>query len=161
MNQEELTHSLRKQAIQKGHSVQTLASGYSMFPFLKKGDILTVEPVPMEMIKRGDVVVFERGEKWIAHRVIKIRVCAEGLEFLLRGDTCIAFDPVVKKNNYVGTVKVFNRKKVEKQVNKGRQRVLNLMISCSGLFYNFSLYSSLKFLRFFVSILKKITPKSA
>ena len=72
MNPEGLTHSLRKEAISKGHSVKTIASGTSMFPFLRKGDLLTIEPVLMDEIKRGDVVVFESEEKWIAHRVIKI-----------------------------------------------------------------------------------------
>ena len=37
MNQQELSHALRKEAIKNGHAVQTLASGYSMFPFLRKG----------------------------------------------------------------------------------------------------------------------------
>jgi signal peptidase I len=111
MNQQELSHALRKEAIKNGHAVQTLASGYSMFPFLRKGDLLTVEPVSMDKIKRGDVVVFESDEKWIAHRVIKIRNGAGGLEFLLRGDTCIEFDPVVDKENYIGHISSCERNK--------------------------------------------------
>jgi signal peptidase I len=109
MNQQELSHALRKEAIRNGHAVQTLASGYSMFPFLRKGDLLTVEPVPMETIKRGDIVVFESEEKWIAHRVIKIRSNTEGLEFLLRGDTNLQFDPVVNSGKYVGAVTSYVR----------------------------------------------------
>jgi signal peptidase len=109
MNQQELSHTLRKEIIGQGRSVQIIASGYSMFPFLRKGDLLTVEPVSMDKIKRGDVVVFESEEKWIAHRVIKIRINAEGLEFLLRGDTNLQFDPVVNSKNYVGAATTYVR----------------------------------------------------
>ncbi len=109
MNQQELSYTLRKEIIGQGRPVQIIASGYSMYPFLRKGDLLTVEPVPMDKIKRGDVVVFESEEKWIAHRVIKIRSTAEGLEFLLRGDTCVSFDPVVNVRNYIGYISSYER----------------------------------------------------
>jgi signal peptidase len=117
MNQQELSHTLRKEIIRQGQSVQIIASGYSMFPFLRKGDLLTVEPVSMDKIKRGDVVVFESEEKWIAHRVIKIRSNAEGLEFLLRGDTCIEFDPVVNVRNYIGHISSCERNKPSNSFN--------------------------------------------
>lgn len=117
MNQQELSHALRKEAIKNGHAVQTLASGYSMFPFLRNGDLLTVEPVSMDKIKRGDVVVFESEEKWIAHRVIKIRSNAEGLEFLLRGDTCVTLDPPVNKENFIGVVYEYYRLGKQRKTN--------------------------------------------
>lgn len=123
MNQQELSHALRKEAIKNGHAVQTLASGYSMFPFLRKGDILTVEPIPMNKIKRGDVVVFEMEENWIAHRVIKIRNSEKGLEFLLRGDTCISFDPVVNQFNYVGALINFTRNKKTVSLHTSRKKI--------------------------------------
>ncbi len=140
MNQQELSHALRKEAIKQGHSVQTVASGYSMFPFLRKGDLLTVEPVSMDKIKRGDVVVFESEEKWIAHRVIKIRNVTDGLEFLLRGDTRLAFDPLVNKGNYVGVIQVFSRKNGVKNItNKGLLFWKNIILAFD-LLYNLPLY---------------------
>lgn len=63
MNQKELSHALRKEIIAQGRSVQILAAGYSMFPFLRKGDILTINPAPIDLIKRGDIVVYELNEK--------------------------------------------------------------------------------------------------
>lgn len=109
MNQQELSHALRKEAIKNGHAVQTLASGYSMFPFLRKGDILTVEPIPMNNIKRGDVVVFEMEEKWIAHRVIRIYTNNESIQITTRGDARISSDPLVNKSNYIGLVYTIER----------------------------------------------------
>lgn len=155
MNQQELSHALRKEAIKNGHSVQTLASGHSMFPFLRKGDILTVEPIPMDKVQRGDVVVFESEEKWIAHRVIKIRKGAAGLEFLLRGDTCIKFDPVVNKKNYKGIVIAFKRKSSENNLAQGRFLFWKKIINALGYFYNLSLYVSRMTLSLKSSIRKK------
>jgi signal peptidase I len=149
MTPEELSHELRKEAISKGHSVQTVASGYSMFPFLRIGDLLTVEPVPMETIKLGDIVVFESGGKWIAHRVINIRSKADGLGFLLRGDTCIEFDPVVNKENYIGSVRVFTRMNSKKVMFKGVLNAWNKIILAIGLVYNFPLY----FMRIFIGLI--------
>jgi signal peptidase len=142
MNPQELSHTLRKEAIKNGHAVQTLASGYSMFPFLRKGDLLTVKPVPMDKIKRGDVVVFESEDRWIAHRVIKIRSNTEGLEFLLRGDTCIAFDPLVDKENFIGSVQIFTRENSKKVLSKGALNAWRKIIGALGLLYNFPLYCS-------------------
>jgi signal peptidase I len=109
MNPEELTHSLRKEAILNGHSVKTIASGTSMFPFLRKGDLLTIEPLSMDKIKRGDVVVFECEEKWIAHRVIKIHSNDGLAEFTTRGDARVSNDPPVRKENYIGIVSYLER----------------------------------------------------
>lgn len=145
MNQQELSHTLRKEIIRQGRSVQIVASGYSMYPFLRKGDLLTVEPVTMETIKLGDIVVFESGGKWIAHRVIHIRSKADSLGFLLRGDTCIEFDPVVNKENYIGSVRVFTRKNSKKNSSTGALNAWRKIIVAVGLLYNFPLYCSRTF----------------
>ncbi len=110
MTPEELSHKLRKDAISKGHSVQTVASGYSMFPFLRKGDLLTVEPVPMDKIKRGDVIVFESNGKWIAHRVMIKFIENDKIKLIPRGDARISSDPIVTFENYVGIVSIYQRR---------------------------------------------------
>jgi len=151
MSLQELSHELRKEAILQGYAVQTIASGYSMFPYLRKGDILTVQPIPMAKIKRGDIVVFESGEKWIAHRVIKIRNSAEGLEFLLRGDTCVAFDPIVNEGNYVGVVQVFTRHNSKKNMTDVWLLFWKKIIVTFGLLYNLPLYCTRMALVFILS----------
>ena len=132
MNPEELTHSLRKEAIFKGHSVKTIASGTSMFPFLRKGDLLTIEPLSMDEIKRGDVVVFERDEKWIAHRVIKIH-SNEGLtEFTTRGDARVSNDPPVRKENYIGLVSYLERNNKRISLTSFRKKISTQFILLGG-----------------------------
>ena len=108
MNTQEAT-SLRKQLIENNHAVKIVASGYSMFPFMRNGDLLTISPVPMEEIQIGDVAVFERNNDWISHRVIDIRKTNNETTLILRGDTCIQNDPLVTKENYIGKTLSFER----------------------------------------------------
>jgi signal peptidase I len=107
MNTQEAT-SLRKQLIENNHAVKIVASGYSMFPFMRNGDIQTISPVPIEEIKVGDVAVFERDNDWISHRVIAIHNNNK-IILTLRGDTCIQLDPLVTKANYIGKTVAFER----------------------------------------------------
>lgn len=108
MNTQEAT-SLRKQLIENNHAVKIVASGYSMFPFMRPGDVQTISPVPIEEIKVGDVAVFERDTDWISHRVIDIRNTNNGTTLILRGDTCIQIDPLVTTANYIGKTVGFER----------------------------------------------------
>ena len=101
--------SLRKKLIENNHSVKIVASGYSMFPFMRNGDVQTISPVPIEEIKVGDVAVFERDNDWISHRVIAIRNPNNETTLILRGDTCIQIDPLVTNANYIGKTVGFER----------------------------------------------------
>jgi signal peptidase len=136
MNQQELSHTLRKEIIGQGRSVQIIASGYSMFPFLRKGDLLTVEPVSMDKIKRGDVVVFESEEKWIAHRVIRIMSHINEIQFLLRGDTNLHFDEEVNHKNYIGRIKYFERKNKSKNIDNYSRVLWTILIRAAGVVYS-------------------------
>jgi signal peptidase len=135
MNQQELSHTLRKEIIAQGRSVQIIASGYSMFPFLRKGDLLTVEPVSMDKIKPGDVVVFESEEKWIAHRVIRILNHKNEIQFLLRGDTNFQFDEEINQKNYIGQIKYFRRKNKSKNLDNCNRLLWTRLIIASGVVY--------------------------
>jgi signal peptidase I len=109
MNTQEAT-SLRKQLIENNHAVKIVASGYSMFPFMRNGDVQIIKPIPIEEIKVGDVAVFERDSDWISHRVIAIHNNNNKIILTLRGDTCIQLDPLVTKANYIGKTVGFERK---------------------------------------------------
>lgn len=139
MNQQELSHALRKEAIKNGHSVQTLASGYSMFPFLRKGDILTVEPIPLDKVKRGDVVVFESEEKWIAHRVIKICNYNSQIKLITRGDSRISNDPIVIDSNFVGVTSNIQRKNTFVSLSSPSRRISTRFHLIGGVMLSFFL----------------------
>ena len=128
--------------------MKTIASGTSMFPFLRKGDLLTIEPVLMDEIKRGDVVVFESEEKWIAHRVIKIHYNDGLTEFTTRGDARVSNDPPVRKENYIGIVSYLERNNTCISLTSFRKKIRTQLHLLGGLllsqFLNFWVRTSIE-----------------
>lgn len=119
------------------HQVKLKVGGYSMFPFLRDGDIITLQKCDVSEIAPGDIIVFRSGKKWIAHRLIRIDN-ESGQTFLhCRGDTCKNYDTPFTPDSLVGKVVSFSRKGKEKNlaspVNKGKMRN---SLQSSGLFHS-------------------------
>jgi signal peptidase I len=57
--------------LSKGQAVQVSVRGMSMFPLLMKGDVVLVEKVTYKALRKGDIVVFERNDIWVAHRLVR------------------------------------------------------------------------------------------
>lgn len=67
--------------LREGQPVRFRAAGLSMEPSIRDGDAITVVPVPLEEVSRGDVLLYRRDERLLAHRVLgRVR----GVEGLLR-----------------------------------------------------------------------------
>lgn len=79
----------------------TVASS-SMHPTLKTGDKITVEPVDLDLIQIGQVVVFKNESgKMIVHRVVK----KNGFVLVTAGDSLRRFDSPVHISDVIGIVK--------------------------------------------------------
>jgi signal peptidase I len=154
MNTQEAT-SLRKQLIENNHAVKIVASGYSMFPFMRNGDVQTISPVPIEEIKVGDVAVFERDNDWISHRVIDIRNTNNETILILRGDTCIQLDPLVTKANYIGKTVGFEREGKTRLLHSKKYKVISKVVLLLGFPYSASFYYTGRTISFFLRLLKK------
>ncbi len=59
------------QLLAQGHTVQVPVHGMSMFPILMPGDKVQIKQVTFDQMKPGQVLIFECGGQWIAHRLIK------------------------------------------------------------------------------------------
>jgi hypothetical protein len=59
--------------LRRGNRVRFRAPGYSMYPTILHEDVITVEPVKVESIKVGDIVLYQSENSVIAHRVVKIK----------------------------------------------------------------------------------------
>jgi signal peptidase I len=81
---------LSEALLREGRAVRFRASGISMRPFIREGDILTVKPIDPAKVRRGDVVLFKGPRDRVrAHRVIRITHDGERLHFTARGDNAI------------------------------------------------------------------------
>jgi len=99
---------LHEEALKAGGDIKTRVGGISMYPFLKKGDIITIHPVPIVEIEPGDVIIFKTHDKLVAHRCIK--TYPDKSTCLTRGDTCPSLDPIVTIESYLGKIIEVSRK---------------------------------------------------
>jgi len=73
-------------ALESNQRVRMTAMGSSMFPFIRGGDVVEIEPIRSAPLA-GDVVLAQRdlmpeGERYVVHRIVRI----EGEMYFLRGD---------------------------------------------------------------------------
>ncbi len=102
---------LSKDLLKQGVSVKLRAGGFSMFPALRRKDILQVRPVPPTDIQPGDIIVFFRVNRFIAHRVHDMSVRdASDFECRTIGDSSLLQDERVHADNYLGKVTAFERR---------------------------------------------------
>jgi ATP-binding cassette, subfamily B, bacterial len=107
--------------LKEHHLVKLTVTGYSMFPFLKNGDIVTLRKCNTSELLTGDIVGFKAANNWVAHRLIKIKNQNVKTVFICRGDTCKNFDRPFTSEEFIGKVIAYNRKGKEKIIeNKGK-----------------------------------------
>lgn len=83
-----------------GLSFRFQAVGQSMYPTIRNGEVLHVEPIGNSKLKRGDIILFRRGDGLKAHRIVKIG----GEVFVTRGDSSLQADSEVGREEILGRV---------------------------------------------------------
>ena len=72
------------QNLEVGSRFTLQAVGFSMSPEIKPGDLLQVEVIKPDQLHKGDIVLFQKDDKLIAHRIIKTNFA--GKIILEKGD---------------------------------------------------------------------------
>lgn len=79
------------------------ALGQSMLPTIRSGD--TVHVAPLDRLREGDVLLYERGSRWFVHRLIHHRGAGERHgPLIFRGDGLPVADPPVTAAAVLGRV---------------------------------------------------------
>ena len=85
---------------EKGCFVYT-AVGISMLPFLRRRrDVIEIQKKGPERLKKYDVVLYKRRDRYILHRILK--VLPDG--YLIAGDNCTAVERDIKDENILGVM---------------------------------------------------------
>jgi signal peptidase I len=93
-------HTLRRTGL-----LRLRASGSSMLPALRPGDILLIESREIGEIQVGEIAAFECYGRIVIHRVIEIHRGPHGSSLLIaRGDSLPRPDPPVTQSELLGTV---------------------------------------------------------
>ncbi len=98
---------LVNELIGRGHGFRLSVSGSSMFPSIRDGDIVVVEPCDSRDLRLGDIVFYRRPRGHTAHRLVGR--CDGGANLITRGDALAPCDPVLSRSQVVGRVVVVER----------------------------------------------------
>jgi signal peptidase I len=79
-----------------------------MLPWIRSGDLVFVRSFTYEQASRGDVVLFERGERLFVHRVIRSAMAGLGgkerAALITKGDALDSADEPVTRAEFLGRV---------------------------------------------------------
>ena len=123
---------LLRDILARGRGVKFRARGYSMSPFIKDGDILTVSPLRARRPGFGDVLVFTHPQTGmlVVHRVVGVRSGS----CLARGDSNWEVDGWVPDKNILGRVIAIERNGRPKTLGLGPERFLLALLTRTGVF---------------------------
>jgi hypothetical protein len=109
---------LLRAVLDRGIPFRLTALGFSMHPFIRDGDILTVSPKPETRL--GDVVAFCHPDtgKLVVHRIM----ARQPGGYLLRGDNATAADGLVPPEKILGLVTRVERNGKEIRLGRGPER---------------------------------------
>ena len=93
---------------QAGEAHYLPVRGMSMLPLLREGDYLLLAHGNRD-IRRGDIVVFQRPDGLIAHRVLQILDRESGRALLTKGDYVSGIDPQIAAEELLGRVLAVRR----------------------------------------------------
>jgi hypothetical protein len=91
--------------LNRGLSLRLRATGRSMAPFLRGGEIVTIKKVHCASLRIGDLIFFKNRENsLLLHRIVSIQLTGNGLVFQTKGDAVAGIDAPVHENKILGKV---------------------------------------------------------
>jgi len=79
-------------------------AGWSMYPTLRKGDALTVEPVSPAQLQAGDLLLFHHLGRLICHRLVAMQETGAGPRLITKGDAATWCDVPLQPEQVLGRV---------------------------------------------------------
>lgn len=122
---------LMQAILDKGMPFRFRAKGFSMSPFIKDSDVITVRPLSTSP-RLGEVVAFRHpmSQRLVVHRVIRARKD----KCLIRGDAVSGVDGLVPRGNILGRIEKVERDGKPVRLGMGPERVLVAFLTRTGLF---------------------------
>lgn len=119
-----------------GASVRFRAGGYSMAPFIRDGDVVTISPFRGRKPTLGDVVAFSHPQKGslCVHRVVSRKFAL----YVTKGDNKCRDGEVVQEQSILGFVTRVERDGKDIFLGLGRERYLVAFLSHHGLLFPLS-----------------------
>jgi signal peptidase I len=109
MNNRSSNHSIVKDIgltlLAEGKTIRIKAHGYSMYPCIKPGSLILIEPLNIKGIPRsGEIIAIRREAGLIVHRISKIMSRNGVTWYVARGDSNAYADNPVKIDKIAGRI---------------------------------------------------------
>jgi hypothetical protein len=113
-------------ALERNQHVRLTATGTSMFPFIRSGDVVELEPLHRLPVL-GDLLLAQcapspQGERYVLHRVIRVH----GEDFFLRGDAQKDCEGPFQRGDFLGRATLIYRHGRAHRLDRGLWRHLGL-----------------------------------
>jgi signal peptidase I len=116
--------------LDRGALLRFEAHGRSMYPFIKHGDIIIVEPQNGSSVSMGDIIFYRRLEgSTTAHRLVKINDWKDSIVLQTKGDALKYADPPVTPAQVMGRVIMIEGHVRKLSLNGWAGRVFNWLIA--------------------------------
>lgn len=96
---------LMKRVISRNGSIEIVAEGSSMFPFIREGNICRFRPAEKDSFSKGDIILYRSNKgQLIAHRLLSVIHRDEECLYSCRGDTNVGYDKLIRMEQVLGVL---------------------------------------------------------
>jgi hypothetical protein len=124
-----LLRPLLEDLLRGGTAVRLEVTGHSMSPFIRTGDVVTIEPLSGRRLRLGQVVALAPGGHLLVHRLVGWH---RGLA-RVRGDVAACADPLASPDELLGRVTRVERGGRRVRLGLGIERLAIAWLSRVGL----------------------------
>lgn len=126
----EVLFELSTDILKKGKSIRFHATGWSMSPFIRDGDFITVSPVKSSFLKIGDIALYSTAEnKIIVHRIIKKHKNNGRTTLWIKGDAAFGSPEKVDAQSVLGKVTAIERSGRKRTIETKPYQVIGIFIA--------------------------------
>lgn len=109
MTSDRLSHTVLREIgfmlLAEGKTIRVRADGNSMYPSIKSGSIIFIEPYePGTKPRQGDIIAWKRESGFVVHRLVSVCSRKMQMHYVTRGDSCAGEDDPVTIDQIVGKV---------------------------------------------------------
>ena len=118
---------LTTQILARGSSARFRVSGGSMYPLIRNGEAVEVEPVDISHVRCADIIFYRSPDgKMFIHRVVGRKMIDNEAALITKGDSSSSCDGCVDRRGLLGRVTAIEKYNGTLRIDKGARRYLNI-----------------------------------
>jgi hypothetical protein len=125
----DLAMDMLNEVIERDEDVPLKTFGLSMAPTIYGGEWVVVRRVNAEKVRMGDVVIYQAGNVFVAHRVIRKRERDGDVYFTVKGDAHLEAEGKIAAEELVAKVVALQKKDKRIDMDRPRWRLANRLIA--------------------------------